>query len=99
MIGSPTGQTMMNAISHGHMTIHVWTTNQSSSCLNTDASFRAPLIVPDQHDQHFEKDIQAYMGVIVQDLLATEQRLEEIRLQQQNDPLVKKWSDTVKKVG
>ena len=41
----------------------------------------------DQHDNHFEEDIQAYTNVIVQDLPGTQQRLEEFKLAQENDPL------------
>ena len=44
-------------------------------------------MAPDQHDKHFEEDVQAYVDVIVQDLLATKWRLEEIQRAQENDPL------------
>ena len=44
-------------------------------------------MTPDQHDKHFEEELQVYVDVIVQDLLATERRFEEIRLAQENDPL------------
>ena len=52
-----------------------------------DTHFRAPLMAPDQQDKHFKEDVQAYVDVIVQDLLATEQRFEEIQHAQENDPL------------
>ena len=43
-------------------------------------------MAPDQHSKHLEEDVQTYMDVIVQDL-ATERRLEEIQLAQENDSL------------
>ena len=46
-----------------------------------------PLLAPDQHDKHFKEDVQTYVDVIIQDLLAIERRLEEIRRAQVNDPL------------
>ena len=52
-----------------------------------DTISRAPLMAPDQHDQHFEEDVDVYMEVIFQGLPATEQRLEEIRFAQENKPL------------
>ena len=48
---------------------------------------RVPPMALDQHDKHFDKDVQAYVDVILQDLLDIEWRLEEIRLAQENDPL------------
>ena len=52
-----------------------------------DALSRAPLMAPDQHNRHFEGDVQAYVDVIFQDLPITERRLEKIRRKQDNDPL------------
>ena len=52
-----------------------------------DALSRTPLMAPDQHDKHLEEDVQAYVDVIFQDLSISEQRLEEIRHAQENDPL------------
>ena len=43
-----------------------------------DALSRAHLMVPNQHDKHFEEEVQAYVDAIVHVLPATEQRLEEI---------------------
>ena len=47
-------------------------------------------MAPDQHDKHLEEDVQAYVNGIVQDLLATKQRVEEIQFAQENDPLYQK---------
>ena len=51
-----------------------------------DALSRAPLLAPDQHNKHLEEDVQAYVDVIVHDLSATKQRVEEIRCALENDP-------------
>ena len=48
---------------------------------------RAPPMPPDQNDEQLEDEIQAYVDVIIQCLLATEQRLAEIQCAQENDPL------------
>ena len=52
-----------------------------------NALSRAPLMAPDQHNKHFEENVQAYVDVIVQDVLPTELRLEEIWRALENDPL------------
>ena len=52
-----------------------------------DTFSRPPLMAPEQHNKHYEEDNQAYMDVIVQDLLSNEQRLEEIQLIQKNQTL------------
>ena len=52
-----------------------------------DTLSRAPLMTSDQHNKQFKEDVQAYVDVIVQDLPATERRLEYIRRAQKNDPL------------
>ena len=41
----------------------------------------------DQYDKHFEEDVQAYVNVILQVLLATKRRLEEIQRAQENHSL------------
>ena len=57
-----------------------------------DALSRTTLMAPDQHKKHFGEDVQTYMGAVVQGLSATEWRLEEIRLAQENDPLCQELS-------
>ena len=52
-----------------------------------DTLSRAPLMAPDQHNKQHEEDVQAYVDVIFQDIPVTEQRHEEIRRAQENDPL------------
>ena len=46
-------------------------------------------MAPDQHNKHFEEDVQAYVDAIIQGLPATKRKLEEI-LAQENDSLCHK---------
>ena len=42
-------------------------------------------MAPDQDNKHFKEDVQASLGVNIQDILATERRIEEIGRAQEND--------------
>ena len=44
-----------------------------------DALSRAPLMSPDQLDQQFNDEVQAYVDMTIQDLPVNEQRLMEIQ--------------------
>ena len=52
-----------------------------------DALSRAPLWKPDEHDELFQEETKAYVDSVVQGLPATEQRLEEIKINQERDPI------------
>ena len=55
-----------------------------------DALSRAPLMPPDQHNEQLENKIQAYVDIMIQGLLVTEERLMEIQHAQENDHLCQK---------
>ena len=50
-----------------------------------DALSRAPLSKPDENDRLFQEETKAYVDSVIQDLPATEHRLEEIRTSQERD--------------
>ena len=47
----------------------------------------APLLKPDEEDKLFQEKTKAYVDSVAQGLPATEQRLEEIRISQEKDPI------------
>ena len=48
-----------------------------------DTLSRAPLSKPDDYDRLFQEEIKSYVDSVIQDLPATEHRLEEIRVYQE----------------
>ena len=57
-------------------------------------------MAPDQHDMHFEEDIQAYMDVIVHRIFwEPNEDLKRFDLHKKMTLFVKKWSGTVEKDG
>ena len=53
--------------------------------MKADALSRAPLSKPDENDRLFQEETKAYIDSVIQDLPATEHRLEEIRTSQERD--------------
>ena len=45
-----------------------------------DALSRAPVTKPDEHDKFLQEETSAYMDCEIESLLATERRLEQIRI-------------------
>ena len=64
-----------------------------------DTLSRAPLMEPDSHDEFFQEEVKAYMDAVVQGLPATERRLAEIRIAQENGPICQEVARYCQGVG
>ena len=64
-----------------------------------DAFSRAPLMSPDQQDEQFEDDIQAYMDMMILGLPQLNRDSWRSIVHKKLTLFVKKWLDTVKRVG